>query len=131
MLGRPCMFLFFCSLFFKSFSVFFLMIRRPPRSTLFPYTTLFRSRDRMVDTLVLGGDVWGAGGCVFRAVEEGVDGAQAGVANTHGRKPAVAGLISSQPVMGLPCAPALRVASTASTAGRTARRPEGSGSRHP
>src|SRR5499425_3780493 len=30
--------LFICSLFF-----FFLMIRRPPRSTLFPYTTLFRS----------------------------------------------------------------------------------------
>src|SRR5256885_16600007 len=34
----------------SSFSVlifffFFLMIRRPPRSTLFPYTTLFRSRD--------------------------------------------------------------------------------------
>src|SRR6266481_8353385 len=27
-----------------SFSFFFLMIRRPPRSTLFPYTTLFRSR---------------------------------------------------------------------------------------
>src|SRR5689334_24010999 len=25
---------------------FFLMIRRPPRSTLFPYTTLFRSRLR-------------------------------------------------------------------------------------
>src|SRR5215475_4655683 len=25
-------------------SIFFLMIRRPPRSTLFPYTTLFRSR---------------------------------------------------------------------------------------
>src|SRR5258708_2709919 len=24
---------------------FFLMIRRPPRSTLFPYTTLFRSSD--------------------------------------------------------------------------------------
>src|ERR1035441_3976679 len=24
-------------------SVFFLMLRRPPRSTLFPYTTLFRS----------------------------------------------------------------------------------------
>src|SRR5256885_17197246 len=29
----------YCYLFF-----FFLMIRRPPRSTLFPYTTLFRSR---------------------------------------------------------------------------------------
>src|SRR2546425_2073364 len=27
-----------------SLSFFFLMIRRPPRSTLFPYTTLFRSR---------------------------------------------------------------------------------------
>src|SRR3712207_7124219 len=27
-----------------SFMCFFLMIRRPPRSTLFPYTTLFRSR---------------------------------------------------------------------------------------
>src|SRR5690349_25003068 len=26
--------------------VFFLMIRRPPRSTLFPYTTLFRSASR-------------------------------------------------------------------------------------
>src|SRR5229473_6368991 len=30
------------TLFF--FFFFFLMIRRPPRSTLFPYTTLFRSR---------------------------------------------------------------------------------------
>src|SRR5256885_9341536 len=27
---------------------FFLMIRRPPRSTLFPYTTLFRSNDGVV-----------------------------------------------------------------------------------
>src|SRR3712207_9309470 len=31
------------------FDFFFLMIRRPPRSTLFPYTTLFRSA-------VAGGD---------------------------------------------------------------------------
>src|SRR3954465_9494081 len=30
-------------LFYLSFFFFFLMIRRPPRSTLFPYTTLFRS----------------------------------------------------------------------------------------
>src|SRR5438105_12949775 len=29
--------------FFPSLIFFFLMIRRPPRSTLFPYTTLFRS----------------------------------------------------------------------------------------
>src|SRR2546428_5864584 len=28
---------------------FFLMIRRPPRSTLFPYTTLFRSLDFLED----------------------------------------------------------------------------------
>src|SRR5215211_8737944 len=31
------------SLYRLSSSFFFLMIRRPPRSTLFPYTTLFRS----------------------------------------------------------------------------------------
>src|SRR6266568_7576427 len=29
---------------FMLFCFFFLMIRRPPRSTLFPYTTLFRSQ---------------------------------------------------------------------------------------
>src|SRR2546429_5923264 len=28
---------------YLAFTFFFLMIRRPPRSTLFPYTTLFRS----------------------------------------------------------------------------------------
>src|SRR3712207_8069563 len=32
-----------CIIFF-----FFLMIRRPPRSTLFPYTTLFRSRIKFI-----------------------------------------------------------------------------------
>src|SRR5438270_6678178 len=31
------------SLIFKFFIVFFLIIRPPPKSTLFPYTTLFRS----------------------------------------------------------------------------------------
>src|SRR3712207_7199327 len=33
------------------YTFFFLMIRRPPRSTLFPYTTLFRSSlaDRRLD----------------------------------------------------------------------------------
>src|SRR5215208_8154583 len=35
-----CLFSWFFCVFF------FLMIRRPPRSTLFPYTTLFRSRRR-------------------------------------------------------------------------------------
>src|SRR3712207_7488378 len=33
---------------------FFLMIRRPPRSTLFPYTTLFRSRPVEVLPRALG-----------------------------------------------------------------------------
>src|SRR3712207_7740335 len=45
---------------------FFLMIRRPPRSTLFPYTTLFRSDDlrrraRAYATAFEGGDVYYAG----------------------------------------------------------------------
>src|SRR2546430_3822161 len=31
----------------SSIFFFFLMIRRPPRSTLFPYTTLFRSQSRV------------------------------------------------------------------------------------
>src|SRR5258705_8117765 len=33
---------------------FFLMIRRPPRSTLFPYTTLFRSREETEHHVVAG-----------------------------------------------------------------------------
>src|SRR5438876_11264555 len=39
-------------------SFFFLMLRRPPRSTLFPYTTLFRSFIKKVKTptLVIVGD---------------------------------------------------------------------------
>src|SRR3989475_9378424 len=41
------------------------MIRRPPRSTLFPYTTLFRSLHR-----VLAG--WGATPVAVADVEEGV-----------------------------------------------------------
>src|SRR5215510_15749291 len=40
------LFLFSFPLFF-----FFLMIRRPPRSTLFPYTTLFRSAPGLVEEL--------------------------------------------------------------------------------
>src|SRR5260370_27190218 len=34
---------------------FFLMIRRPPRSTLFPYTTLFRSLEGVVAALAREG----------------------------------------------------------------------------
>src|SRR5207249_12235302 len=46
-------FVIFCDLvyviFFYSFSFFFFMIRPPPRSTLFPYTTLFRSAVEVTD----------------------------------------------------------------------------------
>src|SRR2546426_8063780 len=38
------------------FIFFFLMIRRPPRSTLFPYTTLFRST---LGLFILIGNLWG------------------------------------------------------------------------
>src|SRR3989454_542166 len=49
-----------CSLLPFVFLFFFLMIRRPPRSTLFPYTTLFRShkpkvRRRVIAVAVLAG----------------------------------------------------------------------------
>src|SRR5947209_13755544 len=39
----------------RSLSFFFLITRRPPRSTLFPYTTLFRSRLARSDALELLG----------------------------------------------------------------------------
>src|SRR5690349_24985692 len=35
---------------FSMFLFFFLMMRRPPRSTLFPYTTLFRSNLALIST---------------------------------------------------------------------------------
>src|SRR5438874_13813554 len=46
MLNCPCLFTCIHSIVYTMtrVSFFFLMIRRPPRSTLFPYTTLFRSR---------------------------------------------------------------------------------------
>src|SRR5438552_14852121 len=44
---------------------FFLMIRRPPRSTLFPYTTLFRSIAALAGCRPVAGgvtlDFWGLG----------------------------------------------------------------------
>src|SRR5256885_7967482 len=45
------------------------MIRRPPRSTLFPYTTLFRS----------AGDWKGVGGTLLEAGKAGLDGATGGL----------------------------------------------------
>src|SRR2546427_10246714 len=45
-----------CSFFYLVSSFFFLMIRRPPRSTLFPYTTLFRSSGRSTGRRRIG--IW-------------------------------------------------------------------------
>src|SRR2546430_9861491 len=50
------------------FFFFFLMIRRPPRSTLFPYTTLFRSRPDHPAGECRGG----AGHGTLRALRPGV-----------------------------------------------------------
>src|SRR5256885_3957222 len=48
------------------------MIRRPPRSTLFPYTTLFRSKDRRIVLQILRpGDVLGDVSLFLRMQEEG------------------------------------------------------------
>src|SRR3712207_8166700 len=41
--------------------VFFLMIRRPPRSTLFPYTTLFRSQVGGIRAVAGEGDLRAVG----------------------------------------------------------------------
>src|SRR5258705_2949337 len=65
------------------FVFFFLMIRRPPRSTLFPYTTLFRSYDQG-DSILM---IWGAERDLelnpswrWRLYEEGVMGRYAAAA---------------------------------------------------
>src|SRR2546422_2682593 len=48
------------------------MIRRPPRSTLFPYTTLFRSPELSAD-LVDRGLVMAGGGALLRGIDRLVD----------------------------------------------------------
>src|SRR3712207_7228872 len=49
------------------------MIRRPPRSTLFPYTTLFRSRLALVAMVkAAAGDIAGARGAVLDVQDPGL-----------------------------------------------------------
>src|SRR3712207_7345062 len=50
---------------------FFLMIRRPPRSTLFPYTTLFRSR--MKSTTMMTNDKGDNNNIITITTEERVE----------------------------------------------------------
>src|SRR3712207_8954783 len=67
-----------------SYSFFFLMIRRPPRSTLFPYTTLFRSPRRAVPVGEVGREL---AEVVPRWTEMVVDDVE-----QHPEAPAVAGV---------------------------------------
>src|SRR2546422_7138162 len=79
---------------------FFLMIRRPPRSTLFPYTTLFRSRNLVTaeeayfaDSVKYSATI-GAGGVIFTqstgntvpAVNTTADGWTANITNVNTTK---------------------------------------------
>src|SRR5437660_5807425 len=52
--GTICMFVSYSNVSLAT-SLFLLMIRRPPRSTLFPYTTLFRSAGVPADRTQAGG----------------------------------------------------------------------------
>src|SRR2546422_5964020 len=68
------------SLFF-----FFLMIRRPPRSTLFPYTTLFRSPALRLAAVVLHRRPARAARTVRARAGEGVGGVAGGTARELAR----------------------------------------------
>src|SRR5260370_24649577 len=57
---------------------FFLMIRRPPRSTLFPYTTLFRSQSAVTDRQKSGRPP-------ERRKQRGIRTADPGLAQRYGR----------------------------------------------
>src|SRR5438105_8047640 len=52
------------------FFFFFLMIPRPPRSTLFPYTTLFRSICHLADWRDLGADEFEVAHSIGRLIED-------------------------------------------------------------
>src|SRR2546430_10170770 len=60
---------------------FFLMIRRPPRSTLFPYTTLFRSLGREAHVLPVAAD----GERQLVLIHDGLDGLRVGI-REHARQ---------------------------------------------
>src|SRR5256885_9820612 len=62
------------------------MIRRPPRSTLFPYTTLFRSLSEVVwDYQILGQATGGELEVVLVAIKSEIDGHQQHLQLTTGR----------------------------------------------
>src|SRR2546422_2497951 len=80
-LGAVVVYLVRSPTFVSIFFFFFLMIRRPPRSTLFPYTTLFRSfmTFRYVGDFLAAGDF----GCRGRARPKKFEGATAVRSEEH------------------------------------------------
>src|SRR3712207_6914055 len=65
---------------------FFLMIRRPPRSTLFPYTTLFRSEGNVqVNVSLPPGSSLQASNAVSAVLDEKFRSMQRSPANPDGR----------------------------------------------
>src|SRR3712207_8636926 len=67
------------------------MIRRPPRSTLFPYTTLFRSKERLLNAhFEEGRSVFDADSLAALAADAGLDEAEVRAARAdHRYRPAV------------------------------------------
>ena len=63
---------------------FFLMIRRPPRSTLFPYTTLFRSDPGSKKLMALPVSIKSGGAAARRSGQQKIHGA-AGPYKKRGR----------------------------------------------
>src|SRR5207249_11612228 len=68
------------------YTFFFLMIRRPPRSTLFPYTTLFRSAAGPRSAILRGDDRFAAVAAAHIAGEFRAAGQRRGAASTRQRR---------------------------------------------
>src|SRR5438094_5577162 len=71
------------------YSIFFLMIRRPPRSTLFPYTTLFRSQG---DVLATDNNTVGMGDAGIKSAIQGSNVPNPRALNGRDRKSGSAGM---------------------------------------
>src|SRR6266511_5887060 len=107
----------FCISFF-----FFLMIRRPPRSTLFPYTTLFRSHRPGVRRGPVPGARGGAGGRpgAVRRGERAMAGAVLGARQPGAARPAARPDLAG-PRAGRPVRPVQRAAPAPDDGERAAR----------
>src|SRR6266704_6884158 len=107
---------------FKILLFFFLMIRRPPRSTLFPYTTLFRSGAPV--RALLAGEADLAVGGVGALVDQGAPGDRVALAVAGDGGIAVVGVGLQQVAVDLDDRDVAQVAGGAAQA-----RPGGAGDR--